>query len=106
LFNHTTIALAADADPETVEGMTHETLERSPIYAALYKYCAQSVHAANTAIGDLQFRCQSDAKRIRAYEENTRRMNRDLDELHQEVERLQRENADMRAAMNDEVHHE
>ena len=63
---------------------THAELMKYPVYEALYNHCLDVVKSANETIGRLRFRCENDARRIRAYEENERRMNKDIEKLEKE----------------------
>jgi ParB-like chromosome segregation protein Spo0J len=63
----------------------HEQMMDTPLYAALYEHDHKAVISANTAIGSMRFRCENDAKRIRAYEENQQYMLRRIKSLEDEI---------------------
>ncbi|GHU66022.1 hypothetical protein FACS1894184_03010 [Clostridia bacterium] len=82
-FDPATVAVSGDIF--ALMSAPHEHLLNNPVYAALYASNAETVIAANSAIGDLHKRCEKYDKRIRAYEENQCKMRRRIEALEAEL---------------------
>lgn len=83
-FNPAAVRITGDAD--SIAGAPHDRLLGSPIYAALFEKYTEAVQIANATKGELRSRCESYEKRIRAYEENQRTMERQIAQLQSECE--------------------